>query len=322
MGFMWRLQRLVWRIQPDVLYGFMPTENLACLLASRFLRPRATLVWGIRASDVDVRVYGLLPKVVRALQKWLVHWPDLVISNSHAGLEHLGLRANRRHSIVIPNGIDTARFRRTEKLAQAGRALLQPQPGEKLVALIGRLDPMKGHECFLRAATLVSSACTNVRFVIVGSGPLEYRQTLSRVAAKLGISDRLTWRDAIAEIEIVYNAIDVLATSSIFGEGFPNVVAEALACGLPVVATDVGDTARVLGACGWLVPRNEPAALAAGILQALRSNDVKAAETRRDWIIDRFGVPALVRCTEEALLAARGQVARGTANNCDLDGHA
>jgi glycosyltransferase involved in cell wall biosynthesis len=301
VGFLWRFSRLVRRVRPHVLYGFMPTENLACLLASRLTRPKTALVWGIRASDVDTRIYGSLSRAVRVLERWLAPLPDLVISNSRAGLDHRGFTANDGRNVVIPNGIDTNRFRPVAALAQAGRTLLQLKDGQRSVALVGRLDPMKGHECFLRAVAMLSPALANVRFVIVGSGPPEYRQFLTRLAERLAISERLWFHDAIAEIEIVYNAIDVLAASSIFGEGFPNVVAEAMACGTAIVAADVGDTARVVGSHGWLVPRNDPSALAAGITQALSAHDVVAPKARRDWIVEQYSLEALVGATEEAL---------------------
>jgi glycosyltransferase involved in cell wall biosynthesis len=300
ISFIWRLWRLVRQLRPEVLYGFMPTENLACLLIGRLVRPRATVAWGIRASEVEAGLYGVLPTAVRALQQWLVRAPDLVISNSHAGLDKLGLNTDCRRHIVIPNGIDTARFRPAVELARAGRARLNLQEGERLVACVGRLDPMKGHECFLRAVAIVAAELGDVRFAIVGSGPSDYRLGLMRLAEQLAISQRLIWKDAIAEIEIVYNAIDVLAMSST-SEGFPNVVAEAMACGAAVVATNVGDTARVIGSHGWLVPRNEPAALASGIIEALRNHDQGAAAARRAWVVDRFGIAGLVSATVDAL---------------------
>ena len=299
--FLWRLRRLVRLMKPDVLYGLMPTENLACLLVSRLVRPRPRVVWGIRTADFEAASYGLLPQLVRALERWLVQAPDLMIANSHRGLECLGLTVDRRH-VVIPNGIDTARFHPATELARAGRALLNPGDRVRLVALVGRLDPVKGHGCFLRAAALVARELEDVRFAIVGSGCAEYRLAMMRLADELGVSDLLIWQEAVAEIEIVYNAIDVLVMSSV-SEGFPNVVAEAMACGAVVVGTDVGDTARVIGKHGHVVPSNQPVALAAGIMQALRNHDRRLAAERRASIVERFGVAALISATEDALKA-------------------
>jgi glycosyltransferase involved in cell wall biosynthesis len=309
--FMWRLQTLVRNMKPGVLYGSMPTENLACLLISRLVRPRAKVVWGIRTADFEATGYGLMPWAVRALERWLVHAPDLVISNSHRGLAWLGLRADNGHGIVIPNGIDTARFRPADELARAGRALLEVGEGTRLVGLVGRLDPIKGHDCFLRAAAIVAREVEEVRFAIVGSGCPTYRASMVQLAHTLGLSDRVIWREAIGNVEIVYNAIEVLVMSSV-SEGFPNVVAEAMACGAAVVATDVGDTARLVGTHGRVVPRNDPAALAAAILETLRNNNERAASARRTWIVDRFGIQALIRATEVAL-AVPGQTSRGGA---------
>ncbi len=304
ISFLRTLVRLIRRKKPNAIYGFMPVECLASLLASRLVRPRPTVVWGIRASDVDAGIYGFLPKAVQRLQRLFAGSPDLVISNSHSGLDCLGLGLRSGKEIVIPNGIDTARFRFDPELRRAGRHLLKMQDNDRIVAVVGRLDPMKGHDCFLRAAAIVAAQFENVRFLIVGSGPDEYRMSLIRLADHLAISDRLIWQPAIPQIEIVYNAIAVLAMSSIFGEGFSNVLAEAMACGVPVVAADVGDTARLLGSHGNLVPRNDPPALAEGIIRALRSANREASAARRDWIVDHFGIDSLVVATQAALVAA------------------
>jgi len=150
ISFVWRLLRLIRRERPDVLYGFMPTENLASLLVSRLVRPRIPVVWGIRASDVDATIYGILPKSVYKLQEWLVHAPDLVISNSHAGLANLGVAANHGRSAVIPNGVDVARFRPDEELGRIGRATLNisadrgPIVAQAAVAFVHQVASLDG----------------------------------------------------------------------------------------------------------------------------------------------------------------------------------
>src|SRR5256885_1051280 len=275
LSFTSRLSRLVRRERPDVLYGFMPMENLAALIVGRLVRPRIPVVWGIRASDVDAAVYGLLSTAVYKLQEWLLRAPDLVISNSHAAFANPGLKVPPNRAVVIPNGIDVARFRPDTALHLAGRAILGIDGNGPIVAIVGRLDPMKGHECFLRAAGIVARHASDARFLVVGSGSHAYRLSMMRIADGLGIGGRLIWRDAFRDIEVIYNSIDVLVSSSIFGEGFPNVVAEAMACGAAVVACSVGDAARVMGTHGQLVPRANPEALAAAVLEALASRSVQ-----------------------------------------------
>lgn len=306
ISFVRTLLRLIRARKPHAIYGFMPVECLVSLLASRLSSPRPTLVWGIRASDVDAGIYGFVPKAVQKLQRLFAGSPDLVISNSQAGLDCLGLGPGR--GIVIPNGIDTARFRPDPESRRAGRYLLKMNENDRVVAVVGRLDPMKGHDCFLRAAAIVAAQIGDVRFLIVGSGPDAYRISLTRLADRLGISDRLIWQPEIPQIEIVYNAITVLVMSSVFGEGFSNVVAEAMACGTAVVATDVGDTVRVLGSHGSLVRRNEPLALAAGIVRALQNANAEQGNAVRNWIVDQFGIDSMVSATEAALIRTQEEL--------------
>ena len=306
LSFTSRLLRLVRRERPDVIYGFMPMENLAALIVARLVRPRIPVVWGIRASDVDATVYGLLSTAVYKLQEWLVRAPDLVISNSHAAFANPGLKVPPNRAMVIPNGIDVARFCPDTALHLAGRGILGIDGNGPVVAIVGRLDPMKGHECFLRAAEIVARHASDARFLVVGSGSHAYRLSMMRIADGLGIGGRLIWRDAFRDIEVIYNSIDVLVSSSIFGEGFPNVVAEAMACGAAVVACSVGDAARVMGTHGHLVPRADPEALAAAVLEALASRSVQRAAARREWIVDKFSIDRLVTDTEAALAAVVG----------------
>jgi glycosyltransferase involved in cell wall biosynthesis len=134
--------------------------------------------------------------------------------------------------------------------------------GAPVVGIAARLDPMKGYEVFLRAAALACEAVPELRLVAAGDGPPAYAQALRSLAAELRLGERIVWLGQVANITAFYAAIDVATSSSLFGEGFSNAVAEAMACGVPCVVTDVGDAARVVGPAGTVVPANSPDALA------------------------------------------------------------
>jgi len=204
---------------------------------------------------------------------------------------------------VIPNGIDTNRFR----FAPGGRSRVRGEwnvaEDEVLVGLVGRLDPMKDHPTFLRAAAHLARRNPVWRFVCVGSGPTDYAETLARLADELGVASPLVWAGARDDMADVYSAIDILASSSL-GEGFPNVVGEAMACGVPCVVTNVGDSARVVGDYGVVVPANQPGALADGLEQVLQ----RMKEIPADWhtvlrrrIEDNFSIELLVERTASIL---------------------
>ena len=113
---------------------------------------------------------------------------------------------------------------------------------EKLIGRIARLAPDKGYPIFLEAAALLSKERKDVRFVIAGAGPESYRRQLQLLSQELGLAERLIWAGARPDMPAVYNALDILCSSS-DSEGFGLTVAEAMACGVPCVATDVGDSA-------------------------------------------------------------------------------
>ena len=167
--------------------------------------------------------------------------------------------------------------------AAAGRALRRRWGIADDAFVIGcaaRLDPMKDHANFLQAAAMLARQHADVRFVCVGSGPSAYRDELHALATSLGLTNHpadrladrltcrltchLTWAGEIGDMNAAYNAFDLATLSSAFGEGFPNVVGEAMACGIPVDATDVGDERPIIGVLGEVVAPKQPDLLCAG----------------------------------------------------------
>jgi glycosyltransferase involved in cell wall biosynthesis len=161
---------------------------------------------------------------------------------------------------------------------------------------------MKDHPTFLAAAHALAAKRGDVRFVCIGDGPPRYRESLKRRAAELGLTDRLIWAGHRSDMPAVYGAFDVLVSSSAFGEGFPNVVAEAMACGTPCVVTDVGDSAEVVGDLGRVVPPGDAPTLAEAVGAVL--DGPPADPDRLHARVEReFSVTALVERTERALQA-------------------
>lgn len=141
-------------------------------------------------------------------------------------------------------------------------------PQQRLIGLVARLDPLKDHATFLEAAALLAAQRPDARFVCVGGGGQDYARTLRQRAEGLGLAQRLVWAGEQADMPAVYNALDVACLSSA-SEAFPNVLGEAMSCGVPCVATSAGDAARVLGGAGLAVPPGDADALAAGLAQML-----------------------------------------------------
>ena len=307
LGFLTRLVRTVLHERPDLMHGYI--GNLMMLFVKPFL-PSMKMVWGIRCSYLDFSRYNWLFRISHALECRLAWSADLIIANSQAGYRsHVADGFPKDKIVVIPNGIDTARFFPNPEARERIRAQWGMAGDEALIGLVGRLDPMKDHETFLQAAVLLLQERKQVRFVCVGDGPSEYRTALHNRAHALGLTNHLLWVGAQSQMADAYNALDLLVNSS-YGEGFSNVLGEAMACGVPCVATDVGDSGLVIGDAGQLVPPKDPAALKTAMQKVLGSKP-NAAEIRRR-IVEHFSLDNLVLATERALLALCDQSA-GTA---------
>jgi len=299
-----RLTRLFLTERADVLYSFLPTQTtLSALLLPPWLPTR--LVFGIRAGGMQLDRYDTLSALSYRLEAWLSRRADFVIANAQAVRADAIARGVPAERIaVVPNGIDTEAMCPD---AVAGRELRQRWGiGEKefVIGMVARLDPMKDHATFLSAAMAFMQGHPDSRFVCVGDGPAAYRRELDALARSQGLAGRILWAGEIGASRAVYNAFDITTLSSAFGEGFPNAVGEAMACGVPMVATDVGDVATIVADCGEIVPPGQPDALSAAwarMRQRLRQEGDGLRARTRTRIVEHYSLDTMVSLSEQAL---------------------
>lgn len=254
LGGVFRLTALIRQYRPSVVMGWMYHANLVATMAlSASGRHRTTPhFWGIRCSDMDLREYGRMFRLVVRASARLSRLPDAVIYNSNAGIaahQHLGFLPRR--SLLIENGIDTTRFKPDPRARKTVRAALGIDADATVLAVTARVDPMKDYATLLAAL----EHQPEVRAVLIGEG------TDTQLPDTPGVI-RLGRRDDVPDI---LSAADMIVSPSAYGEGFSNAVAEGMACGLPAVTTDVGDARRIVGDTGIVVPPRDAAALAAAI---------------------------------------------------------
>jgi glycosyltransferase involved in cell wall biosynthesis len=278
-----RIARLIAGSRPDIVQGWMYHGDIAALIALTLSgrRRRTQLIWSIRCSDMDLRHYRLGLRLVVKACTMLSRWPNLITANSTAGLKsHLRLGYRPRRAEVVLNGIDTDEFRPAAGARAAVRRELGLADDAIVLAHVARVDPMKDHGSFLAAMAKLPE----LRALLIGVGT-EYLPAADNII-------RLGRRSDVARL---ISAADIVVSSSRFGEGFSNALAEGMACGLTAIATDVGDAKLIVGDTGHVVPAEDPAALAAAIRalaqdlaqETAAARAARAAKTRAR-IVDNF----------------------------------
>ena len=294
--FLLRARRLVRELRPDVIHGYMDLGNLVAT-AMRWFTPDACLAWGVRVARLDRRQYDVLGRLVHESNRRLSRAPDVIICNSVAGAEDCVDDGYPASTIrVVPNGIDTSAFAPDPVGGARVREEWRVPTGSKVVGLVARLDPVKDHATFAAAAGLLLQRDRNVYFVCVGDGEEPYRSRIETLLRESGLGDRLLTSGFRNDMAAVYSAFDV-STSCSLSEGFSNTLAEAMACGVPCVATDVGDARAILGETGIIVAPRNPQALADAWQRILDSDHHAMRDACRRRIVDAYGVDALATRT-------------------------
>jgi glycosyltransferase involved in cell wall biosynthesis len=264
-----RLARIIRKWQPDVVHSHMVHANLLARIV-RFLAPIPVLICSARSIDEGGRFREVLYRLTDSLC-------DLTTQVSQAGLErYVRMGAVPRHKIrYIPNGVDTERF----KPNLEDRLKFRKELGvDGFVWLaVGRFDPPKDYPSMLQAFARVVHKHSNTILLIAGDGPL--RKTMENLARELGIEKRTKFLGIRRDIPQLMNAADAYVMSS-SREGMPNVLLEASATGLPIVATDVGGNREIVldGVTGFLVPPRNPEALARAMLRIMDLSDEERKE--------------------------------------------
>jgi glycosyltransferase involved in cell wall biosynthesis len=299
--FLWHLVGELKKLRPAILHSYLVEPNLVAVLLKPLFRSMK-VVWGIRASNMELENYDWFARLNFRLQRSTSRFADLIIANSEAGREyHVARGFPAQRCIVIHGGVDLDRFKSDREAGNRIRAAWGIPDGTSLIGLVARPDPIKDHSTFIKAAALLSDMRTDVHFVCIGTGP-EERATSLRGLDTLEIANRIIWAGARDDMPAVYNALDIVCSSSC-GEGFPNAIAEAMACGVLPVVTDVGDSALLVSDAGIVVPARDPIALAEGLQRGLTQVDSARTPDTRARIAANFSLAQLVSRVETALIA-------------------
>jgi glycosyltransferase involved in cell wall biosynthesis len=290
------------RFRPQVIQGWMPHGNLAASLTQFTLRIAAPVIWNVRMSLDVVDEEKLTTLGLIRLGALLSRHPTAIIYNSLTGAkqhEKCGYRGAQ--SAVICNGFDCDVFRPDKEAHYRVCKQLGLESNSILIGLVARLHPAKDHSGFLRAASLVSALHPESCFLLVGKGLAESEPTLNRLISQLNLTGRIFLLGERTDTPQLTAGLDIACSSSAC-EGFSNSIGEAMACGVPCVVTDVGDSAYLVGDAGLTVPPRNPEALAIAIGQLIDAGSAKREElgmAARRRIESEFSLPKVARRYED-----------------------
>ena len=292
------------KISPDYIYSFMNVASIISVLGKIFNK-KPKLIFGIRASNMSLFNYGLLNYSFSMLEKYFSRFADLVICNSYAGKKYLISKNYKCRNIhVIHNGINSDFFRLNIEERNEIRSEFNIPIKATIIGIIARHDKMKGIEYFIQAAFLFLHSNPNVYFFIIGSGPKKYSKKLQALTKNSKFSKSFIWHEKSNDIRSYHALFDIFTSSSIYGEGFPNVLAESLLCENICVATDVGDSSFLLKDVGFVVdPCNSKELCEAwsSIMDLSESDREEISKKSRSKVLENFSIKAMTDRTIQSI---------------------
>jgi len=266
---LWRLTQLLRRLRPDVVHTWMYHADLLGGIAARLAGVPAVL-WGVRHSNLDPALNKRSTlRVMRACALLSRRVPTrITCAATRARDAHVAAGYAAERMVVIPNGFDLDRFRPDACAREEVRAELGLPAAAPLVGMVGRFDAQKNHAGFAQAAAFLLQQQPDVRFLLAGSGVDVDNAVLMGWLKAAGVAAACVLLGRREDVPRLMAALDVLVLPSL-GEAFPNVLGEAMACGVPCVACDVGDCAEIVTDAGRVVPAGDMRALAVAAAELL-----------------------------------------------------
>ena len=271
-----RLKKILRKIKPQIVFCWMYHANLIGGLAAKSCHIKK-IIWNIRNSGLRQLWQAPLTAVIiklGALFSGLI--PDLIIVNSDQARDnHIRMGYEESKMRVIHNGIDTSVFHPDPEARCSIRKELNIQSSALLVGMAARYHPQKDHKNFMEAAILIKNKFPNVKFALCGTGIDNSNKELAAWITEFGLEGYVSLLGERRDMPRIMPAMDLLILSSAYGESFPNVLAEAMSCGVPCATTDVGGSAFIVGDTGLIVPPGIPAALADAAVILLTDDNLR-----------------------------------------------
>lgn len=297
----WLLFRLIRHNRPDLVQTWMYHADFFGGLIAKIAGIKRVF-WNVRHTNFHQGKSKRSTLRVLAACKYLSSWmPKFIIYCAHeAQVVHESLGYKREIAKVISNGYDFKTFYPNLQYEMALRSEIKISKNSNLLGLVGRFNPQKDHNNLISALSLVKASGYEFSLVLIGDGMNNDNHALTKMIEISKISSKVHLLGQRSDISLVMNAIDLHILPSSHGEAFPNVLAEAMACGTPCVTTDVGDAALIVGQTGWVVTPQDPQALADSIIKAIEEMQnkpiiwAKRKDACRERVTEMFSIEKML----------------------------
>ncbi|MBH0077830.1 glycosyltransferase [Pseudoalteromonas sp. SWYJ118] len=292
------LYRLLRKKKPCVVQTWMYHSDLIGGVIARLAGIR-NVIWNIRHSSLEPSKTKKSTLYVAKLSAQLSSWipKKIICCAEEAKVAHVNLGYDSSKFDIIGNGYDLSHFK-PQLVKETIRETFNISSSIPLLGMVGRYTPEKDQSNLFGAISKLVSKGVPLYLVLAGHGMSSDNNELVELIDKFDISEQVILMGSVNDIPNFMNQLDlhILSSSS---EGFPNVLAEAMACSIPCVTTDAGSAKHILGDCGWITPIKDTAALSNNILLALQEFEHKNKwETRKascvSRIRDNFSIEAMV----------------------------
>jgi glycosyltransferase involved in cell wall biosynthesis len=300
--FFLKLIRIIRREKPDIIQTWMYHADLIGSIAAKVIC-RTPTIWGIRQSDLN-------PKTNKRMTLWTAKIcaklsgivPDKIVCCSEASRRvHADYGYDEGKMRVIPNGFDLNAFRPDYVANISVRAELGLEKGDIVIGNVARFDPLKDHSNLISAASIVCRKYSNVHFVLCGDGITWDNKELRDCIVNAGLERVFHLLGRRDDIPRLTASFDIACLSSC-SEGFPNVIGEAMACGVPCVVTDVGDSASIVADTGFVVPPSDSEKLADALIKMISLDEEQRKQLgikARQRVFDYFQIDRIVKQFED-----------------------
>jgi glycosyltransferase involved in cell wall biosynthesis len=297
-----RLRSIVRQFNPDLIHSWL----YHAIFLTIFTKPNCPIVAGIHHSLYDIaKEKGHTRLIIRAIAMFDTRLAKLVYCSQTSRLQHEEIGYRSDSALVIPNGFDCSRFQPMAQDRMHVRDAIGLVRSAFIVGHIGRYHEIKDHANLIEAFSLFAREHENSHLVMVGTNVDDSNCELTRLIDRSGFGERIHPLGERDDIPSILNAFNVLVNCS-RSEAFPNVLGEAMACGIPCIATDVGDSSLILGPNGFTVPPRDPLALADALMRYINlpsTHRSQLSHDARDRIMTNFGLEKVAKTYERLYMS-------------------